>query len=1401
MSGLSLGDDHPLTEKNSSNSESPNNNLKLNIMSESDRKSFEDEPDINNLNLDEEIDDLLLNKRKPLDEDIDPLNKSIAEDKNLKSNTASNTHSPNPIIEQHEHKLSDSQQNLRKSSSLIPITSEAALGNLKNDDNNENSKISAYARLDFENFTFFVQTLQVVLGRKSNDELLQSSHHAVDVHLSSKKAISRRHAKIFYNFGTQRFELSILGRNGAFVDDLFVEKGITVPLIDGTKIQVGDIPFLFVLPSIEPNENDESKLLSKPMNPTDAINLRSNLYSGSSSPPKSIRRKSSKLSRKPSISSDNLHSRKNSKVKLPRKLSDARRKSLASATNDEINEILNALGADSIDSIAEDNDEFIDAQIQAILEGHEKINSNKNEFNNALKLALFNESAIEDEEDEIDKLVQQHNLEQGVTLDESILNDESKDRQNDHNNNNNTNTNNDNNENDDINMDLSILNQEIATLAPLIDAHNHDLLKEKEDKKKKLELSKFKKSQNSKKSNKKQSGKDQTSPPLNSVSPPSVITSNNMNPLMGKPAPPRMGKPASIQPPANRLYGRPLTGKSSFGEESMASNSLPVNYQNIPNQITQPPLVTNVPPPIVRPPPPRPLPPKLEVPVNTITTVHVVSSLIPAKAITVDPFKFELAPICVLKSLDEPNSTPKIPKKNKDMSILKLTAKTAHPTGEVPEQYKTKPNVAFPTMITSVLRAKAGDYGMTLPAIIEGIREMYPYYKYCPDGWQSAIIHNVELNKIYKKVSNYGQKSEWTWTMDNAYIEERERVRRKQQEMAAARAKAAAIKAEELKQRQKIEAQQTAISQNITARNVPAYTYNPNVRLPQSQFISQLQQKQASSLPVNGQKPKTIAELASEIRRDGVGSKAPLYFKPQTSTQGNKPGELPRPMSGSNSPAPTGAYSNSPGTHSKSPIGSGSQSPTTIKAQLAANRSQSPSQQSQPPVMNSDTKKSLAYLQKELFVLYKARKLSYNTATTTEIITKALATTIAQVNVIGARAGCGDNALSFLVEKAPQQVSKILDIALTKSIKEKQGTLSSRQSSRDGTPVPQGSPPASAPASALSPNDQPKQVSKPVSQPVVQSDVGPKQSSQTLDAKSTSGQSPLSSQQLRGPNGPSSLPPSGQSIKTSSSHTNPVLVSDKSSFTPSANQNTSIPQSQVYSSSPINKQNAPIEQRPASTVAANQSPSNQPQVTTSPGFKSNSPIVAPSGLSSHQSASPNGVATNSSLKPQSQEFSGQSTPAAVQPPEPQPVKPLVAPATNSSLADDSSLENQSSYNKTLANSRPVVKSPVQQPQSTTGASTSPAPSSYSSGLTKPRYGLSKPPSFQKTGSPALSRPAYSGPGSRGTGSLPRPPQFLSNKPPAAQPQNSEPSTGDKRPLDQNGDKVNENSPSKVIKIE
>ncbi|SCW01335.1 LAFE_0D10308g1_1 [Lachancea fermentati] len=130
-----------------------------------------------------------------------------------------------------------------------------------NDD--EQSKISAYARLDFQSFTFYVQTLQVIIGRRSENDF----SHKVDVNLGPSKSISRKHAQIFYNFGTGRFELSIMGKNGAFVDDTFVERGITVPLKNKTKVQIGQIPFQFVLP-------DQDGKDKKSIAPTDAISLK-----------------------------------------------------------------------------------------------------------------------------------------------------------------------------------------------------------------------------------------------------------------------------------------------------------------------------------------------------------------------------------------------------------------------------------------------------------------------------------------------------------------------------------------------------------------------------------------------------------------------------------------------------------------------------------------------------------------------------------------------------------------------------------------------------------------------------------------------------------------------------------------------------------------------------------------------------------------------------------------------------------------------------------------------------------------------------------------------------------------------------------------------------------------------
>ena len=347
----------------------------------------------------------------PLDKIQNPMNKIVL-DFDDTSKTVSNSQSPNPVDEEtyDRYKNSTSQVDIRRNLSLVPITSEAALGSSNHEDDKDSSKISAYARLDFENFTFFVQTLQVILGRKSNDELLQSSHHAVDVHLSSTKAISRRHAKIFYNFGTQRFELSVLGRNGAFVDDAFTEKGITVPLADGTKIQIGDIPFAFVLPSIDSNTNDNSAGTAKQFNPSDAINLRSNLYKVSESPSKNDQKpKQSKEADKPreesksnilqspsnSNSDNSSHTSRRtsqSKSNTSRRLSGARKKSV---TNDEIDDILNELETNSINAIDEEESELLDSEIQSILndpDSHGQDEEMDLDEENLLKLTQFNEA-------------------------------------------------------------------------------------------------------------------------------------------------------------------------------------------------------------------------------------------------------------------------------------------------------------------------------------------------------------------------------------------------------------------------------------------------------------------------------------------------------------------------------------------------------------------------------------------------------------------------------------------------------------------------------------------------------------------------------------------------------------------------------------------------------------------------------------------------------------------------------------------------------------------------------------------------------------------------------------------------------------------------------------------------
>lgn len=838
------------------------------------------------------------------------------------------------------------------------------------DDSSGSQKISAYARLDFDNYTFFVQTLQVVLGRKSNDELLPSAHHSVDVHLSSKKAISRRHAKIFYNFGTQRFEISVLGRNGAFVDDLFIEKGITVHLVDGTRIQIGDIPFTFVLPSIEPTDPENKRNAgTKFFNPTEALNLRTNLYltpQSPSKPKKKLLAFSMDSAVDPKDKTKGPGGRRSSKADIVRRLSVARRKSLASSSNDEISALLKELEA------FRDGDEDDDSPFDPDLLGGD-IRS----FSDGRSLT---HDQILKQEDELDRLVKQHNMSQGVDLDSDTTFSK--------------------------NAGLDVLDQEVASLAPLIDAQLQQLnVPQQRD----IAESKY------------------HNIPTNSYQiPSSGIDANRSAPLMGKPVGPRMGKPAPIPPPGGPLYGRPainhMAGSvggqpgAGYGQPSLGYGGYLGYTGSLYNSMMRPP------------------PPKLEVAVETITSVPVKSLIVPHRAITVDVDSFEKAPICVFKTLEPITTAPKIPKRRKDV-VYRRPVKVQN-FKEVPEQFKTKPTLSILAMVSVVLKNKPNPaLGQSFNDILDNIRELFPYYKYCPDGWQFTVLHGIKFNPMFVAILKVGQDSEWIWALDEKYIEEREARRKKLQELAVAKAKESALRAVDYRQRQGYSPYATVGRPGIPpgSPNVSHMTQSPRPGVPGVGA--------SASYLANDKKdgPYTYTTPPSQMLQPGQE----VVYQNSNKLEGNIKDQLAANRART-TPANTAASS---AVAPANATASGVTTPSPAPAPL----SKTPSSNSQP-TMNQDTKKSLTYLQKELFTLYKARDLSYNTAITTEIITKALATTIAQVNSIGAKAGCGDNALGFLVEKAPQQVSKILDIALTKSIKDHQ-LASLLQNSRAASPV------------------------------------------------------------------------------------------------------------------------------------------------------------------------------------------------------------------------------------------------------------------------------------------------------------------------------------------------------------
>ncbi|KAJ6018882.1 hypothetical protein N7499_009938 [Penicillium canescens] len=126
-------------------------------------------------------------------------------------------------------------------------------------------RIQAYAKIAGRNWTYYVKTLHVNIGREPDREPRapeQSSPVAIaaralpDVHvdLGPSKFVSRLHAEIFYDGEeTPAWHIRVNGRNGVRLNNGIIKRGTDAILSCGDIIEVANTQMMFVTPGDEAN--------------------------------------------------------------------------------------------------------------------------------------------------------------------------------------------------------------------------------------------------------------------------------------------------------------------------------------------------------------------------------------------------------------------------------------------------------------------------------------------------------------------------------------------------------------------------------------------------------------------------------------------------------------------------------------------------------------------------------------------------------------------------------------------------------------------------------------------------------------------------------------------------------------------------------------------------------------------------------------------------------------------------------------------------------------------------------------------------------------------------------------------------------------------------------------------
>lgn len=123
-------------------------------------------------------------------------------------------------------------------------------------DKNMATEVQAYAKIAGCNWTFYVKSLAISIGRNTdNVPGALPPQQTVDIDLGPAKVVSRQHAAIIYNIDLRCWELKVLGRNGARVDGAKIAVGSqhATPLHSGAILDIGGTQMMFILPDAPPS--------------------------------------------------------------------------------------------------------------------------------------------------------------------------------------------------------------------------------------------------------------------------------------------------------------------------------------------------------------------------------------------------------------------------------------------------------------------------------------------------------------------------------------------------------------------------------------------------------------------------------------------------------------------------------------------------------------------------------------------------------------------------------------------------------------------------------------------------------------------------------------------------------------------------------------------------------------------------------------------------------------------------------------------------------------------------------------------------------------------------------------------------------------------------------------------